>query len=116
MTAKAVNDDLSQLVKNAVNVIDDDGLADYVRWNFINLLDALDPEDIEPAEFMALNVVLAKAMSRKLALTGTGHVVGGPFVSAVVGGGAAPLSGAPILRLVTAHLDNEGLEPPSVGV
>lgn len=66
LSAELVDDDLSELVRNAVNVMDGEDLTHYVRWNFRNLLAALDPGDVEPAEYMALNVVLAKAMSRKL--------------------------------------------------
>jgi hypothetical protein len=72
--------DLTELVGNAVKVIVDDDLAHYVRWNFKQLLNELQPEDIQPDEYMALNVILAKAISRKLALTGPGDTLRVPLV------------------------------------
>lgn len=107
MSAEPVNDDLSQLVKNAVNVIDSDDLAEYVCWNFRNLLDGLDPDDIDPCEYMALNVILAKALSRKLALAELPRPAAGRFTG-------SPLR-AP-LRIISAHLDDEGLESAPVRV
>lgn len=75
--------DLTELVGNAVKVIAGDDLAHYVRWNFKNLLNELQPADIEPDEYMALNVILAKALSRKLALTGTGNTFRVPLIAGV---------------------------------
>lgn len=87
--------DLTELVGNAINVIAGDELAHYVRWNFKQLLNELQPGDIDPDEYMALNVILAKAISRKLALAGPRHALGVPLVA------AGPELRRPSLRVVT---------------
>jgi hypothetical protein len=110
LSAEHLNDDdLSELVRNAVAVVADVDLAEYVRWNFRNLLDGLDPDDIGPHEYMALNVILARALSRKLALAELPRSV--PSAGRFTG---SPLR-AP-LRVVSAHLDDEGLESAPVRV
>lgn len=104
LSAELVNDDLSQLVKNAVNVVDGDELAHYVQWNFKQLLHHLRPHEINPNEYMALNVILAKAMSRKLSLTGSGHMVTDPRITDILARlGIDAEVRRPVLRVVDSE-------------
>lgn len=96
MTAEP-NDDLSQLVGAAVQVSNAGKLDQYLRWNLLNLLDELYEDDFTTEELMAINALLAQALSRKLTLTQPRVMLLNPVV---VVGRSAEVGGERSLRLL----------------
>src|SRR5689334_15161907 len=104
MAAEATG--LTELVDAAIHVSDTGSLDAYLRWNFVNLINELYPEDFTAEELMACNVVFAQAMSRKLSsLAGPRQPLLEPFLGRV---GAPPLGAKVGLRLVPSAGSSSG--------
>ncbi len=101
MAAEPIRDSLSELVSAAVQVSAAGDLDHYLRWNLLNLLHELNEDDYTRDELMAMNVINAQALSRKLGvseLLPSGHVFSDPFV---IAGVAAKMGGERRLSVVS---------------
>ena len=96
--AQPASIDLSQLVSAAVQVAQDahDNLDHYLRFNYVRMANKLYPLDYTRDEMMAMNAVMAKALSRKLAALGTGDVA----LDDLIGVLDAEVSRRPDLRVI----------------